>query len=203
MAQDLSIETEKAAPKTKVGEHRMKAGPILGILLVLLVPIAGCGSVTWRDYHGVQDWATGSGFSSETKDGLNIYEGLPERPYEVLGIVEAQGPASFFTQPAHRKRMHELIREHGGDAMIVIGREIIKTGSSGTYSGQAYERDNRAYESGNYSSSDQFNYAMAVLAIRLVGATSQPVEQQGRDPVEWARSVLTDGTAILGSETDR
>jgi hypothetical protein len=164
---------------------------------------AGCGRVTWRDYHGPQDWATGSGFSSKTEDGLSIFEGLPDRPYEVLGIVEAQGPANGFTRPAHQKQMRQLVRDHGGDAMILIGREIIRTGSSGSYSGQAYSNGHWSQGSGSAAWQDQYNYALAMLAIRQNRATTQPVARTGRDPVEWAKSVLAGGTALLGSETGK
>jgi hypothetical protein len=172
-------------------------------LILLVVHAAGCGGVTWRDYHGPQEWATGSGFSSKTDDGLWVFEGLPDQPYQVLGVVEAQGPANAFTQPAHRKQMHQLIREHNGDAMIIIGREIIRTGSAGSYSGQAYSDGNWSHGTGTAASKTKYNYALAVLAIRLSEATSQPVTRDGRDPVEWAKSVLTGGTALLGSETGK
>lgn len=176
---------------------------VRGFLFILISSVSGCGSVTWRAYHGEQDWATGSGFASETKDGLQIYEGLPDRPYNVLGLVEAQGPANFITRPMHQDRMRKLIREHGGDGMIIIGRELIRTGSSGTYQGQAYSQGNFAQGTGTASWNDQYNYAMAVLAIRLSGATSQPTSGEGRDPATWARSVITGGTALLGSETGK
>ncbi len=172
------------------------------VLVVIMLCVTGCGRVTWRDYQGRQDWAIGSGFCSQTKDGLLIFEGLPGRPYEVLGIVEAEGPANAFTQPAHRKQMRQLIRDHDGNAMIIVGREVIRTGSSSSYSGTAYVHGNTAFDSGSGSSSDRFKYAMAVLAIRVApGDTVEPKE--GRDPVVWARSVLAGGTAVLGSETNR
>jgi len=170
-------------------------------LFALAIWGTGCGHVTWRDYHGPQDWATGAGLASETKDGLIIYEGLPDRPYELLGIVEAQGPANIFTRPAHRETMHKMIREHGGDAMIIVGRELVRTGSSATYQGQAYAHGNWAHGTGSSSSTDRFHYALAVLAIHHLRSTTQPEIRQGRDPVAWARSVLAGGTAVLGSET--
>lgn len=176
---------------------------VVSIGIALLAVAGGCGDVTWRGYHGEQNWATGSGFRSETKDGLLIYEGLPDHPYEVLGIVEAQGPANFLTRPAHREKMHKLIREHSGDGMIIVGRELIRTGSSGTYQGQAYSNGNAAQGTGTASFNDQYNYAMAVLAIRLSKATTQPSSREGRDPAEWARSVLAGGTAFLGAETGK
>lgn len=172
-------------------------------LFALAIWSTGCGHVTWRDYHGPQDWATGAGLSSHAKDGLIIYEGLPDRPYQVLGIVEAQGPANIFTQPAHRERMHKLIQEHGGDAMIIVGRELVRTGSSATYQGQAYAHGNWAHGTGSSSSRDRFHYALAVLAIKLSQATPHTDNGQSRDPVAWARTVLAGGTAVLGSETNR
>lgn len=163
--------------------------------------LVGCGSVTWRAYHGPQNWATGPGLSSETKDGLVVYEGLPDVPYELLGIVEAQGPASPLIRPDHRRKMHETIWEHGGNGMILVGREIIRTGSYSSYSGSAYSSGGgMAHGSGGGSASDTYNYALAVLAIRTVDAGGQAESGIGCDPVEWARSVLVAGTALLGSE---
>jgi len=173
--------------------------PIL--FLAWVASISGCGNVTWRSYHGSQDWATGSGFSSKAKDGLLIYEGLPDRHYEVLGIAEAQGPANFITQPMHRKKMHEMIRKNGGNAMIIIGREIIRTGSSGSYQGQAYGSCNYVQQSGSTYWHDNYNYALAILAIRLTNEKQQSITMGGRDPMMWARSVLAGGTSLLGSET--
>ncbi len=94
------------------------------LVILSVVCLAGCREVTWRNYHGPQQWATGPGFSSETDDRLPIYEGLPDRPYDVLGIVEATGKASWMTVPSHRDEMHSLIREHGGNGMIIVGCEI-------------------------------------------------------------------------------
>jgi hypothetical protein len=187
----------------RIAARRCRSVRLRSTVIALVFGTAGCGHVTWRDYHGPQDWATGAGLSSRTKDGLIIYEGLPDHPYEVLGIVEAQGPANIFTQPAHRETMHKMIREHGGDAMILVGRELVRTGSSTAYQGQAYSQGNWAHETGSGSSSDVFHYALAVLAIRQSQSTSQPDSRQGRDPVAWARSVLAGGTAVLGSETGR
>lgn len=184
-----------------MGVQTLKRMLLFGIVSSVFLCGGGCGGVTWRSYHGPQDWATGAGLSSETKDGIFVFEGLPPRSYEVLGIVEAQDPANFLVRPGHRKKMHALIREHGGNGMIIVGREIIRTGSSGSYQTHAYSGGNMSH--GTSSWSDEYNYALAVLAIRLSTGDTALVEREGRDPAAWARSVLAGGTALLGSETDK
>lgn len=89
--------------------------------------LAGCSQIGWRDYRGPQAWATGGAFVSDL-DGLPLYEGLPERPYEVIGMIEAYDDGDWFRSSANLSRVKKLAQDHDGDALIWLSGRAVSFG---------------------------------------------------------------------------
>jgi hypothetical protein len=115
--------------------------------LVTLV-LYGCASQDFHQYTGVQqNWPTASGTFVSTKYDLPAYYGPPNRPYIVLGSLDATTvrgigqDAESAVQDAAR-----VAKRMGADAIIVIGsgREQTGTSSIGTAS------TNSSYTGGVY-----------------------------------------------------
>jgi len=120
--------------------------PLFAALFTLAA--CGCASQDFHQYTGVQqNWPTASGTFVSTKYDVPAYYGPPNRPYIVLGSLDAttvqgigQNAESAVQDAAHvAKRM-------GADAIIVIGsgREQTGTSSIGTVS------TNSSYTGGVY-----------------------------------------------------
>lgn len=56
-------------------------------LLIAIVFIVGCVRVEYLEYRGIQAWPTGSAFVQKV-EGVDVYEGLPNRTYEVILVQE-------------------------------------------------------------------------------------------------------------------
>ena len=109
---------------------------LFAMLVALL--LWGCATSDFHQYTGAQqNWPTASGTFVSTKYDVPAYYGPPNRPYIVLGSLDAttvqgigQNAESAVQDAAHvAKRM-------GADAIIVIGsgREQVGTSSFGTAS---------------------------------------------------------------------
>ena len=116
--------------------------------LSFVTALTSCASQDFHQYTGVQqNWPTASGTFVSTKYDVPAYYGPPNRPYIVLGSLDAttvqgigQNAESAVQDAAHvAKRM-------GADAIIAIGsgREQTGTSSIGTVS------TNSSYTGGVY-----------------------------------------------------
>jgi len=116
--------------------------------LSFVTALTSCASQDFHQYTGVQqNWPTASGTFVSTKYGVPAYYGPPNRPYIVLGSLDAttergigQDAASAVQDAARvAKRMR-------ADAIMVIGsgREHVGTSSFGTAS------TNSSYTGGVY-----------------------------------------------------
>ena len=110
--------------------------PLFGILVALL--FWGCATADFHQYTGAQqNWPTASGAFVSTKYDVPAYYGPPNRPYIVLGSLDATTvrgigqDAESAVQDAAR-----VAKRMGADAIIVIGsgREQVGTSSFGTAS---------------------------------------------------------------------
>ena len=113
------------------------------ITLTLAAMLSGCATSDFHQYTGAQqNWPTASGAFVSTKYDVPAYYGPPDRPYIVLGSLDAttvrgigQDEASAVQDAARvAKRM-------GANAIIVIGsgREQVGTSSFGTVSTHSSE----------------------------------------------------------------
>jgi hypothetical protein len=109
---------------------------LFAMLVALL--LWGCAASDFHQYTGAQqNWPTASGAFVSTKYDVPAYYGPPNRPYIVLGSLDATTvrgigqDAESAVQDAAR-----VAKRMGADAVIVIGsgREQVGTSSFGTAS---------------------------------------------------------------------
>ncbi len=95
--------------------------------LVLLL-LCGCVRVEYLDYRGVQAWPTGSAFVQDV-DGMPVYEGLPEKPYDVVGLVDVYDDQPFFHSDSTKKKVLDQARKHHADAIVWLSDRTVSSGS--------------------------------------------------------------------------
>jgi hypothetical protein len=105
-------------------------------LLAFATFFGGCATSDYHAYRGAQqNWPTAPGGFADTKYAVLTYYGPPERPYIVLGYLDAT------TAPVRRagvvKYAAAKAKELGGDAIIVMSegseyRGAFNSGSSRT-----------------------------------------------------------------------
>jgi hypothetical protein len=88
---------------------------LVGLVAVALV--GGCTRVEYLDYRGVQSWPKGSAFVQKV-DGVDVYEGLPNQNYEVIGLVDVYDDKPFYHDDTTRGKVIKLAKEHGASAII-------------------------------------------------------------------------------------
>ena len=99
----------------------------LGIVLTVTLFLPSCVRVEYREYRGVQTWPTGSAFVGRIK-GVEVYEGLPQRPYEVIGLVDVYSEDPFESGPATDKVL-DLIDVKDAHALIWLSDRMVTSGS--------------------------------------------------------------------------
>lgn len=101
----------------------MKLTFVFGLLL-----FTGCATATFSPYIGQQqNWPTAQGTFARHVRGIDIFEGLPARPYEVVGRLSIVGePRSLDSQLAWK------VKACGGDAAIIGSAQTFTAGSVNT-----------------------------------------------------------------------
>ena len=123
-----------------IGRSPLRLGFLL-VTLALATVLSSCATADFHQYTGAQqNWPIASGAFVTSKYDVPAYYGPPDRPYIMLGSLDAttnrgigQDEASAVQDAARvAKRM-------GADAIIVIGsrREQVGTSSFGTVSTQS------------------------------------------------------------------
>jgi hypothetical protein len=97
---------------------------ISALILVLLV---GCTRIEYLEYRGPQAWPTGSAFVQEIED-IEIYEGLPSCNYDVVGLIDVYNEKPFYQDDTICKKVLKLVKEHGGDAILLLSDRTISSG---------------------------------------------------------------------------
>lgn len=156
---------------------RIFCGPSVAFFFCFLI-LMGCATADFKPYSGQQqNWPTAQGAFVDLKHKVPIYYGFPDKPYEVLGILDTRtAPIRGSDAVPHAARQVEAL---GGDAIIVLSNAkqfvgMFETGSArtdGSFSG--YANGNSVY--GNFSartSQDSFSMPMysdraCVLVIKF------------------------------------
>ena len=87
--------------------------------LFLLISLTGCGSMKFTKYGGDQQaWPTGSAFADQVFD-VPIYRGWPEKPYEIVGLVQFTNADIDWNQ-GDIKQASEQAQKAGGNAIILM-----------------------------------------------------------------------------------
>lgn len=99
----------------------------IGVFLAASILAIGCVRVDYLDYRGSQEWPTGSAFVRLIAD-IEVYEGLPQRPYEVIGIIDVFDDDPFDNDYA-RKKILQFVESEGADALIWLSDRIVASGA--------------------------------------------------------------------------
>ena len=101
----------------------------VGICFAIVFSVTGCVRVEYLEYQGVQEWPTGSAFVGSVEDvEVEVYEGLPQRPYEVIGLVDVYDDDPF-TDSKARKEIMEFVDAEEADALIWLSDRVVASGS--------------------------------------------------------------------------
>lgn len=95
--------------------------------LIGLLALVGCTRVEYLEYRGEQAWPTGSAFV-QTIDGIEVYEGLPGRAYDIVGLVDVYDDKPFYHDDSTRRKVISMARAHGGDAIIWLSDRTVSSG---------------------------------------------------------------------------
>lgn len=98
-----------------------------GLVLVVTLFVPSCVKVEYREYRGLQDWPTGSSFVGRV-EGVEVYEGLPQRPYEVIGLIDVYSSDPFGSSQTTKKVL-DLVDMKDAHAVIWLSNRIVSTGS--------------------------------------------------------------------------
>ncbi len=98
-----------------------------GLVLAAAIFLPSCVRVEYREYRGPQDWPTGSSFVGRV-EGVEVYEGLPHRPYEVIGLVDVYSSDPFESGVA-AQRVLDLVDMKDAHALIWLSDRIVASGS--------------------------------------------------------------------------
>ena len=100
---------------------------------IVVVTLTGCtailSKVEFKPYEGPQSWPTGGAFISDL-DGVPLYEGLPHKPYEVIGLLDAYEDEKWFRNSANMAMVKRLVKEHEADALLWLSNRVINVGQT-------------------------------------------------------------------------
>ena len=103
------------------------AAALLTVALSLLL-LAGCASTDYYPYSGIQkEWPTGdSSFTKEVK-GVQFIQGLPSKPYTILGKFQ-------FLEDVHEAdtQLARFAKRYHADAVLIGEIDQYVAGSVGT-----------------------------------------------------------------------
>lgn len=93
--------------------------------LVLALVCAGCAAVEFTPYEGTSQWRTASGSFVNRKHGMPIYDGLPPRPYRVIGFISTSVGDGFLRESTDAAAVR-VARERQADALVLLtkGKEL-------------------------------------------------------------------------------
>jgi hypothetical protein len=119
----------------KVEARRIFVAMTRNLILLICVILEGCAVADFTPYSGAQqNWPVSSGTFVDNKYAVPVFYGAPNRPYVVLGYLNAE------TAPVRSRRgavvafMARRAQELGGNGLIVLGtnREYVGSASSGS-----------------------------------------------------------------------
>ena len=132
-------------------------------LCIVLLVAAGCVRIEQLPYQGTQEWPTGSAFVRIVED-MKVFEGLPDRPYEVLGLIDIYSSKPFYRDKDMRKRVLEIARDYEADALLSLSDRTV---SSGFFKVGSQEADAALVDTGRSSQPE-----MIVTRVSQYVATS-------------------------------
>ena len=114
--------------------------------LSLATALAGCATADFTPYVGAQqNWLTSSGAFVQTIEAGNglmseggryklpVYFGPPNKPYRVIGYLDAESGSLAIWQSGKTESLRPAVKvaaRHGADALILVAQGIETRGSS-------------------------------------------------------------------------
>ena len=111
------------------------------LFLLACALLTGCAMADFTPYRGAQqNWPVAAGAFVDNKYAVPVFFGPPNRPYDVIGYLNAE------TAPVRSRRsaviafMARRAQELGGNGLIVVGtnRQYVGSLSSSSISGNVY-----------------------------------------------------------------
>lgn len=133
-------------------------------ILVLGLSLVGCTRVEYLEYRGVQAWPKGSAFVQDV-DGVDIFEGLPNRDYDVIGLVDVYDDKPFFHDGTTKDKVLKIAKEHKADAIVWLSDRTVSSGS--LKMGTEHNRDATLLDTGRSSQPE-----MVITNVSQYTATS-------------------------------
>jgi hypothetical protein len=103
--------------------------------------LVGCAIADFTPYRGAQqNWPVATGAFMDNKYAAPVFFGAPNRPYDVLGYLNAETALVRSRRGAVIAFMARGAQELGGNGLIVLGtnRQYVGSVSSSSVSGNVY-----------------------------------------------------------------
>jgi hypothetical protein len=75
----------------------------------------------------MRGWPQGSAFVHNV-EGVDVLEGLPNREYTVVSLIDVYDDKPFYHDSTTRDRVIALSREHGADAIVRLSDRTVSSG---------------------------------------------------------------------------
>ena len=94
----------------------------LATLSLAALCLTGCGTCDFIAYRGQQeDWPVSPGTLAKTYNGITIFHGLPDVPYEIIGQITCKD--------AGDNQLCWFAKAHQADAVIITARNLTTGGA--------------------------------------------------------------------------
>jgi len=113
----------------------------VNVLLSACAVLSGCAMADFTPYRGAQqNWPIAADAFVETKYAVPVFLGAPNRPYDVIGYLNAETAPIRSRQGAVIAFMARRAKELGGSGLIILGTgsEYAGSVSTGSMTGSAY-----------------------------------------------------------------
>jgi hypothetical protein len=128
------------------------------LLAVISLSLAACSTTTYLHTSGT-GIHRGSGGSYRMVDGIELYQdGAPNRPYQVIGVIEDSRPAGPWTLGPRANTVAKLALQNGGQAVIQQSdiRQFVGFSTSNNANWNQYQNANWNQNRNGYNNNGQY-----------------------------------------------
>ena len=130
----------------------MQIHPARILLPLFLLGLSACSTTTFLHTSGT-GIQRGNGGAFRIVDGIELYqEGAPNRPYQVVGVIEDSRPAGPWTLGPRANTVAKLALQNGGQAIIQQSdvRQFVGYSTSNNANWNQYQNRNGYNNRGQY-----------------------------------------------------
>jgi hypothetical protein len=159
---------------------------------VLLVPLAGCAlyaQTTYQEWRSQNPYFEGGSGTVQNRNGIDVWtSGVPDRPFEVLGVINAAqtndyNALAIVARANQDQQILKMAKEHGGDALVWLSSDTQVTGYTTTAQGSAQSYGNMAFSNGSATTRAN-TVSSGVLAVVRYLSDSEIAILEGRQNQE-------------------